>query len=134
MVIVYCYVCGDLLHKGHIEALKNARALGDKLVVGVLTNEAIMEKKPKPALDFDERFDMIRALGFVDCVVAQDSYNPIINLSKIQPDILAESDGHSHVTDPHFLKALGNIRMVIFPYFPDHSSTKIKEKIKNGLK
>lgn len=130
MMIVYAYVCGDILHKGHIEALKNARALGDKLVVGVLTDEAIMEKKPKPALGFDERFDMIRALSFVDCVVAQDSYNPIINLSKIQPDVLAESDSHAHTTDPHFLKALGNIRMVIFPYFPDHSSTEIKKRIR----
>jgi len=130
VMIVYAYVCGDILHKGHIEALKNARALGDKLVVGVLTDEAIVEKKPKPVMSFDERFDMIRALSFVDCAVAQDSYNPIINLSKIRPDILAESDSHAHIIDPHFIKALGNIRMVIFPYYPDHSSTKLKSKIK----
>jgi len=134
MIIVYAYVCGDILHKGHIEALKNARALGDKLVVGVLTDEAIMEKKPKPTMNFDERFDMIRALGFVDCVVAQDSYNPIINLSKIRPDILAESDSHAHTTDPHFIKALGSIRMIILPYYPAHSSSEIKRRIKKDEK
>lgn len=131
MIVVYAYVCGDILHKGHIEALRNARALGDKLIVGVLTDKAIMEEKLRPTLSFDERFDMIRALSFVDCVVAQDSYNPIINLSKIQPDILAESDSHAHTTNPHFLKALGNIRMVIFPYFPDHSSSDIKNRIRD---
>ncbi len=47
MIVVYAYICGDVLHKGHIEHLKNAKALGDKLIVGVLTDTAIIEKKLK---------------------------------------------------------------------------------------
>ena len=130
MIIVYAYVCGDILHKGHIEYLQNAKALGDKLIVGVLTDEAVMEKKSKPAIDFDERFDLIRALKCVDVVVSQETYSPLQNVWNLHADILVESESHDHVTDPHFLKELGNIRMVIFPYYPDHSSSEIKNRIK----
>ena len=52
MKIVYAYVCGDILHEGHLLFLENAKALGDKLIVGVLTDEAVMEKKARPALSF----------------------------------------------------------------------------------
>lgn len=130
MIIVYTYICGDILHKGHIEYMQNARALGDKLIVGVLTDEAVMEKKSKPAIEFDERFDLIRALKFVDVVVSQETYSPLSNLWKIRPDILVESESHDHLLDPDFLKAIENIRMVIFPYYPDRSSSKIKKRIK----
>lgn len=130
MIIVYAYIVGDLLHKGHIEALKNAKALGDKLIVGVLTDKAVMEKKPAPIMGFEERFDVIRSLSFVDCVVAQKDYSPYNNIQRIKPDILAESDSHNY--DPEFydaIKQLG-IRIVSFPYFPGHSSTEIKNKVK----
>ena len=74
MILVYAYVVADILHCGHLEALRNARALGDKLIVGVLTDEAVCEKKPKPVVPFKERFDLVRALDMVDAVVAQDEY------------------------------------------------------------
>lgn len=130
MIIVYAYVVADLLHKGHLEALKNAKALGDKLIVGVLTDEAVMEKKTVPTMRFEERFDLVRALDVVDCVVAQHEYSPYNNISRIRPDVLAESDSHEY--RPEFydaVKGLG-IRVVIFPYFPGHSSTQIKEKVR----
>ena len=133
MTIVYAYVCGDILHKGHIEHLKNCKALGNKLIVGVLTDKAIMEKKAKPIISFDERFDLIRALKYVDLVVAQNEYEPIKNIRRIRPDILVESSDHKHI-DGSYLKYIENlrIRVIILPYYPKHSSTKIKEKIKKG--
>ena len=91
MIVVYTYVCGDILHKGHIEYLKNAKALGDKLIVGVLTDAAIMEKKPRPAMGFDERFDLVRSLRWADVVVAQNIYSPLENVMALRPDILVEA-------------------------------------------
>lgn len=130
-IIVYCYIVGDILHKGHIEHLKNCKALGDKLIVGVLTDAATQEKKPKPTMNFDERVDLVRALKMTDIVVAQDKYSPIRNIAHIQPDILVESVDHKHINDKYlkFIRDMG-IRLVVLPYYPNHSSTAIKNKIK----
>jgi len=131
MIVVYAYIVGDILHKGHIEHLKNCKALGDKLIVGVLTDSATMEKKSKPTMGFDERFDLVRALEMVDLAVAQDEYKPIKNIAYIQPDILVESIDHEHADDKYskFVRDMG-IRIMAMPYYPNHSSTQIKKKIK----
>lgn len=132
MIVVYAYVVGDILHKGHLEHLKNAKAMGDKLIVGVLTDEACEEKKPKPVMNFEERSDMVKALECVDCVVAQYQYLPFKNAVDLGVDVLAESTTHDYVTDAGYIERLkmAGIRVVIFPYYPGHSSTGIKEKIK----
>jgi len=129
MIIVYAYVCGDILHKGHIEHLKNCKALGDKLIVGVLTDAAVMEKKPRPAMSFDERFDLVRSLRWVDVVVAQNTYSPLDNVMALKPDILVEATDHKKQPANEFIKSIGG-RVLAMSYYPTHSSTEIKEKIK----
>jgi len=130
MIVVYTYVCGDILHEGHVLYLENAKALGDKLIVGVLTDEAVMEKKPKPVLSFPERLRLVGALKCVDCAVAQDTYSPTSNLDAIRPDIVVESI--SHDGDYDAWAEMGGIRVVRLPYYPGQSSTKIKESLKDG--
>lgn len=129
MIVVYCYIVGDILHKGHIEHLKNCKALGDKLVVGVLTNAAVMEKKPRPAMNFDERYDLVRALEWVDVVVAQNTYSPLDNVMALKPDILAEATDHKEHPANEFMESIGG-RVFVMPYYPNHSSTQIKNGIK----
>ena len=129
MIIVYAYVCGDILHKGHIEHLKNAKALGDKLIVGVLTDVAIMEKKARPIMSFDERFDLVRSLRWVDMAVAQNTYSPLENIMALKPDILAEATDHKEQPANEFMKSIGG-RVLAMPYYPNHSSTQIKDNIK----
>ena len=130
--IVYTYVCGDIIHEGHLLYLENAKALGAKLVVGVLTDQAVMEKKSKPTMPFEKRLRLIQSLKCVDCTVPQNEYSPINNIKAIQPDILIESTSH---IGNQYLKQLKKIfkgRIIMFPYYSEQSSTKIKEKIKNG--
>ena len=129
MIIAYCYVCGDILHKGHIEYLKNARALGDKLIVGVLTDAAIMEKKQRPAMSFDERFDLVRSLRWVDVAVAQNTYSPLENVMALKPDILVEATDHKEQPANEYMESIGG-RVLAMPYYPDHSSTEVKNKIR----
>ena len=117
---------GDILHEGHLLALENCRSLCDKLIVGVLTDEATMEKKPRPTVDFRERLRLIKALGFVDAVVAQETYSPMSNVHIIKPDILFENDGHTKPGKNPYGKTQ------VMPYFPFQSSTRIKNKIKNS--
>ena len=132
--IVYAYVVADLLHVGHVLALENAKALGDKLIVGVLIDEAVMEKKKKPILSFSERMRLIKSLKCVDCVVAQNDYSPENNLCLIKPNIHMESDSHSDndLQKIYKLCKLYNIRVIKMPYYPEQSSTNIKEEIKDG--
>jgi rfaE bifunctional protein nucleotidyltransferase chain/domain len=134
--IVYAYVCGDVLHIGHITHLLNAKALGNKLIVGVLTDEAIMERKQKPIFSFKERIDLIRNLKCVDVVVPQETYSPLPNVKNIKPNILAESTSHK----PEDIKAAEAVmkeiggRVIVMPYYKEQSSTNIKETIKKSWK
>ena len=129
-IIVYAYVCGDILHEGHLLQMENGKALGDKLIVGVLTDKAVMEKKPRPILEFRERLRLIQSLKCVDAAVPQDEYSPLANLKALNPDIHMESA--SHLGDKYLekLKKEFKGRIVMTPYYPDQSSTAIKNKIK----
>jgi len=131
MIIVYCYICGDILHKGHIEHLKNCKALGDKLIVGVLTDAAIMEKKSRPAMNFDERFDLVRSLKWVDLAIAQNTYSPLDNVKALKPDILIESTDHKEQPANEYMDIIGG-RVLTMPYYPNHSSTEVKNRIREG--
>ena len=129
MKIVYTYICGDILHEGHLVYLENAKSLGDKLIVGVLTDEAVMEKKKKPMISFRERLRLTRSLHCVDCAVPQNEYAPLNNLKAIQPDVLVESTSH---IGNRYLKKLKKVfggRIIMLPYYKEQSSTAIKNKI-----
>ncbi len=129
MTVVYAYVCADILHEGHILFLENAKKLGDKLIVGVLTDEAVMEKKPKPILSFKERLKIVQALKCVDCAIPQNKYSPVENVKHLQPDIIMESS--SHIGNEYLaeLQKVATGRIVMMPYYEEQSSTAIKGKI-----
>jgi len=132
MIVVYAYVCGDILHEGHLLQLENGKALGDKLIVGVLTDKAVMEKKQKPTIPFRERLRLIKSLECVDCAVPQDDYSPFNNVKSIKPDILMESTSHLGNEYLEILKKELKCRIVMTPYYPEQSSKTIKEKIREN--
>ena len=84
-----------------------------------------MEKKPCPIVPFEERLRIVSALECVDVVVAQETYSPKDNVNSIEPDYLFESVSHD---DPH-INAHG--QTLIMPYYPNQSTSKIKERIRN---
>ena len=134
MIIVYAYIVGDILHYGHLRHLINSKALGDKLIVGVLTDEAVMEKKPKPIISFSERLALISGLGCVDVAISQDTYAPHDNVKRIGADVLVESTSHSQkllAYGKSLMESLGG-RLVILPYYQGISSTQIKKEIKDA--
>jgi len=136
VIIVYAYIVGDILHYGHLRHLLNAKAMGDKLIVGILTDKAVMEKKARPIMAFSERMALVGALRCVDLVIPQETYAPHENVKLVGADILMESSSHSEKLQTYgksLMKSLGG-RMVIMPYYQGQSSTKIKEEIRNGDK
>jgi len=135
MKLVYSYYVLDIVHKGHLLFMKNAKAIAGengKSIVGILTDEAVMEKKPKPITSFEERIELASAIKYVDVAVTQDTYSPLANVLKIKPGVLIESTSHDAETIEEARKVMESINgeVVVFPYFPSQSSSDIKRKIK----
>ncbi|PPS04586.1 hypothetical protein GOBAR_AA16079 [Gossypium barbadense] len=73
-VRVYMDGCFDLMHYGHANALRQAKALGDELVVGVVSDEEIIANKGPPILSMEERLALVSGLKWVDQVIANAPY------------------------------------------------------------
>ncbi len=135
MKLVYSYYVLDIVHKGHLLMMENAKAIAGengKLIAGILTDEAVMEKKKKPILSFEERIELARAIKYVDVVVAQESYSPLPNVKKIKPDILMESSSHDEEAIEEAREVMDGLngKVIVIPYYPPQSSSEIKSKIK----
>lgn len=131
--IVYAYVVADILHLGHLKHLKRAKDLGDYLIVGVLTKEAVMEKKSCPVMSINERLELINSLSFVDKAILQHQYSPLENIKQIKPDILMESTDHKEQSANKYVESYGG-EVVQSPYYKLQSSSEIKKKIKRCQK
>ena len=137
MNIVYSYFVLDIVHRGHLMMLKNSKAIAGpegRLIVGIVSDEAVLEKKGKvPVLDFSERLELANSIQYVDLVVGQKNYTPFENVKNIAPNILMESESHDEVQinkGRELMKELGG-RVIVMPYFHSQSSTLIKSKISN---
>lgn len=133
--IVYAYVVGDLWHIGHKRFLQQAKALGNYLIVGVLTDEAVIAYKREPIIPYEERIELIADSKQVDEVIRQDDVNPTENLKKIKPDILV----HAHYLNENpihwqqgcaYMESIGK-QSIRLNYYPGQSTTQIIERIKN---
>ena len=134
MLLVYSYYVLDIVHKGHLLFMKNAKAIAGekgKSIVGILTDDAVIEKKSKPSTSFEERLELASAIKYVDIVVAQDTYSPLANVLKIKPDILIESTSHDDDAIEEARKIMESIngKVIVIPYYPSQSSSNIKQKI-----
>lgn len=131
MKIGYAYVVGDLIHIGHLKHLQACKALCDKLIVGVLTDGAVMEKKTKPIISFGERLEIIKSLKYVDVAVKQINYSPLPNARQLNVDILFESTSHrtDAIENAKILMKKLDGRTIVMPYYAGQSSTSIKNKI-----
>jgi cytidyltransferase-like protein len=69
MTRVYADMVADLFHYGHVEFLRQARALGDELVVGIHSDEAVETYKRPPIMTMTERIAVVRACRYVDEVI-----------------------------------------------------------------
>jgi D-beta-D-heptose 7-phosphate kinase/D-beta-D-heptose 1-phosphate adenosyltransferase len=90
--VVFTNGCFDLLHPGHISLLYQARALGDRLVVGLNTDASVRRLKGagRPILGEQDRAAMLSALTCVDMVVHFDQPTPLALISALRPDVLVK--------------------------------------------
>jgi rfaE bifunctional protein nucleotidyltransferase chain/domain len=95
--IVFTNGCFDLLHLGHVDYLEKARALGDKLVVGLNTDASVKRLKgeERPLQDEMARTRIMASLLFVDAVVLFNEDTPYNLIKFVQPDILVKGDDYA---------------------------------------
>ena len=131
--VVFTAGVWDILHVGHLNLLRRAKALGDRLIVGVLTDEAAERYKPRPVMPFDQRLELIAELRVVDEVVQVDDTNATTLLQKLEPhilvhgsDILKKSDWEIGQT---WMREHGR-QFVVLPYTEGVSSTRLKTTVR----
>ena len=140
MNIVYSYFVLDIVHRGHLMMLKNSKAIAGpegRLIVGIVSDEAVIDKKGKaPTLSFSERLELAASIKYVDLVVGQRNYTPYENVKHIEPNILMESESHSEAQIDEGRQIMSDLggRVIVMPYFDDQSSTLIKSKISESNK
>ncbi|KAK1163772.1 ethanolamine-phosphate cytidylyltransferase-like isoform X2 [Acipenser oxyrinchus oxyrinchus] len=93
VVRVWCDGCYDMVHYGHSNQLRQARAMGDYLIVGVHTDEEIAKHKGPPVFTQEERYKMVRAIKWVDEIVEGAPYvTTLETLDKYNCDFCVHGD------------------------------------------
>lgn len=130
MIIGYTTGVFDLFHIGHLNILRNAKSLCDKLIVGITTDELISYKNKKAIIPFHERFEIVGSNQYVDAVVAQETMDKFDAWKKLKFDIVFVGDDWYNTEkwqeiEEEFKKV--GVRVVYFPYTKGTSSTIINE-------
>jgi len=89
--IVYIAMSADLFHQGHLNIIKEAKKLG-RVVVGLLTDEAIASYKRLPFISFNERKLIVENIKGIDEVIPQTTLDYVPNLKKLKPDFVVHGD------------------------------------------
>jgi D-beta-D-heptose 7-phosphate kinase/D-beta-D-heptose 1-phosphate adenosyltransferase len=123
--------CFDVLHAGHVACLEAARRLGDCLVVLLNSDASVTRLKGpgRPVHSQDDRARVLLGLGCVDAVVMFDEDSPHAALERLRPDVWAKGGDYAAATLPEapLVRSWGG-RVVLLPYLPGRSTTRILEK------
>lgn len=132
MVIGYTTGVYDLFHIGHLNLLKNAKGLCDKLVVGVTVDELVAYKGKNAMIPFEDRIEIVRSIKYVDAAVPQYDMDKLAACKKLGAKILFVGDdwyGTDKWKDYEKQFEAEGIKIVYFPYTKGVSSTKINEAL-----
>lgn len=130
--LVFTNGCFDLLHRGHVEYLYAARALGDALVVGLNTDDSVSRLKGpgRPVTTEEDRAMVLAGLGCVDAVTLFEEDTPRELISVLLPDVLVKGGDYSpdQVVGKADVEAAGG-RVVIIPFLQGRSTTATLQRI-----
>ena len=89
--IVYVPLAIDFIHSGHLNIIRTAKKFG-KVVVGLLTDEAISQYKKLPTLNYEERLKIVSNIKDVDQVIAQNDWDYSQTIKMLKPDYFIHGD------------------------------------------
>jgi D-beta-D-heptose 7-phosphate kinase/D-beta-D-heptose 1-phosphate adenosyltransferase len=131
--VVFTNGCFDLLHPGHLHLLREAKKMGDCLVVGLNSDLSVkMIKGPnRPIWPERERAEMLAALETVDYVISFDEADPRKLIEALGPDVLVKGGDwtEEQVVGREIVEQRGG-KVAVVPYLQGHSTTKIIEAIR----
>jgi rfaE bifunctional protein nucleotidyltransferase chain/domain len=126
--IVFTNGCFDIIHIGHTRYLKEAKDLGDVLIVGLNSDRSVSAIKPgRPVNPQDQRAEVLASLEMVDYVVLFDEETPYELIKLIRPDVLVKGGDWKKEDIVGFDIAKETLSL---PYIKGISTTGIIEKIK----
>ena len=130
--VVFTNGCFDILHKGHIDYLEKAAALGQYLVVGINSDASTARLKgpSRPINHQDSRAYLMASLTFVDLVVIFEEDTPKELIDRIRPDVLVKGGDYTaeDVVGRERVIADGG-EVVILPFLEGFSTSAIEAKI-----
>lgn len=135
MIIGYTTGVFDLFHVGHVRLLRNARTLCDRLIVGVSTDELVMEyKNKKPVISFNERLEVVSSIQHVDVAVSQHNHDKMEAWQRFKFDKMFVGDDWFKSDkwkglDKEF-EGIG-VNIIYFPYTQSTSSTLINKTLQD---
>ncbi|MDN3309396.1 D-glycero-beta-D-manno-heptose 1-phosphate adenylyltransferase [Microbacterium oryzae] len=131
--IVFTNGCFDVLHRGHTSYLRQAKRLGDVLVVAVNGDDSVRRLKgpDRPVNGSSDRANVLAALECVDYVTVFDEDTPSALIRRLRPDVYAKGGDYT----PEMLAETAEVRAVggevaILDYVSDHSTTEILGRIR----
>jgi D-beta-D-heptose 7-phosphate kinase/D-beta-D-heptose 1-phosphate adenosyltransferase len=134
--IVFTNGCFDILHRGHITYLNQAKSFGDVLIVGLNTDEGVARLKgpDRPINSLEDRAEVLSALSCVDHIISFHEDTPIELIRIIGPDVFVKGGDYTRETLPEvsLVEALGG-KVKILPYIKDQSTTRVIEKIRGQI-
>ncbi|MGH7797759.1 MAG: D-glycero-beta-D-manno-heptose 1-phosphate adenylyltransferase [Candidatus Binatia bacterium] len=131
--VVFTNGCFDLLHRGHVHILRQAKAAGDVLIVGINSDRSVETIKgpTRPILPENDRIELIAAMEMVDYVVLFDEPDPYQLIAAIKPNVLAKGGDWSadKIIGADIVERDGG-RVAVIPYLKGFSTTEIIERIR----
>jgi len=133
MIIGYTAGVYDLFHVGHLNVLRNAKSMCDRLIVGVTTDELVSYKNKRAVIPFEERIQIIRGCKYVDLAVPQENMDKIEAYERYNFNIMFVGDDWFKTEKWNGIeKKLQkvNVRIIYFPYTKSTSSSLINDTLK----
>ena len=120
----------DLFHVGHVQLLRRAKSLCDKLIVGVTVDELVLYKGKRSVIPFQERLTVVEACKYTDVAIPQRSIDKVEAVKKLKADYLFVGDDWYGADSWEIMEESlkqENCKVVYFPYHDGTSSTLINE-------
>ena len=134
MIIGYTSGVFDLFHIGHLNLLRNAKGMCDKLIVGVSTDELVGYKNKQAVIPHAERMEIVRSVKYVDSVIPQENMDKLAMWKKVSFDLMFVGDDWYQTDNwkgyEEKFSSFG-VKIVFFPYTKGTSSTLINETLEN---